>query len=253
MARTPKNKDAAALTEEALVTETLVAETPANANPPEEPVAKINWRERIKPEFIVVNRDRKDRLEKSFGKPIDEIPTDQIGDEHKLILLGGFKEVAQEKGYSRVDYFFVSDRDDYVTIKCTIDWNDGVTTSGCGNANIGNVESFWRNLLVTCAENRAFVRCVRNYLGIHIAGKDEVDEEAHKKAPPKALGISPLELLVTKLQEKGRTFEQFREWYSKINEGAAKWNNYGDIPSGELYEILSRLKSAGVKKEETVV
>lgn len=213
----------------------------ASATPPSETI--VNWRERIKPEYLVVNKEHKDRLEKAFGKPLNEIPLEKIGDESKLILLGGIKDIAQQKGYRAIDYHIITDTPDYVTIKCTILWKDGVSTAGCANANPQNSDSFWHNLLVTCAENRAFVRCVRNHLGIHITGKDETSEESRAaSARPKSASIDPIDLLRVKVEQKGKTFDQFREWYSKYSEGATKWQSYADIPVGEIYKALVQMK-----------
>lgn len=209
----------------------------------------IDWRSRIKPEFIVLNREKKDRLEKITGKPFGEIDPQTVPDDYKLILLGGFRSVAEEKGFESAVADIITDTREYVTVKYTIKWSDGVTSTGFGNSHLGNTDSFMSNFLVTSAENRAFVRCVRNYLKIPIMGKDEIDPEASEKPQPQKAfaGISPINILKSKLDEKGRTFEQFQLWYAGINPAANTWMSYSDIPVSEVHTILAKLKVAPAK------
>ena len=51
-----------------------------------------------------------------------------------------------------------------------------VTFSDVANATIENTSSFAKKFLETIACNRAFVRCVRNFLNVHIVGDDEIDK-----------------------------------------------------------------------------
>ena len=51
-----------------------------------------------------------------------------------------------------------------------------VTFSDVANAAIENTSSFIKKFLETIACNRAFVRCVRNFLNVHIVGDDEIDK-----------------------------------------------------------------------------
>ena len=52
--------------------------------------------------------------------------------------------------------------------------------SDTANATLDNTDSFCAKFLETIACNRAFVRCVRNYLGVHIVGADEIDKSENK-------------------------------------------------------------------------
>src|SRR6056300_486813 len=46
------------------------------------------------------------------------------------------------------------------------------------NATLDNTSSFATKFLETIACNRAFVRCVRNFLNVHIVGDDEIDKSS---------------------------------------------------------------------------
>ena len=208
------------------------------------PVQEKNWKSRVKPEYFVVNKQRKDKIEKQFGKPLGEISIESIDDSDKLILLAGFKEVALERSYDSCIFEVISDSIEYVTVKCTIKWSSGPTTSALGNAHPRNVEGFMQDFLVAAAENRAFVRCVRNFLQIHVLGKDEISPvDISKGQPNKMSAVNPVAILQNKLEEKGKSFDQFKLWYSSFNPESTKWISYSDIPTGEIHDILFRLKS----------
>ena len=98
------------------------------------------------------------------------------------------------------------------------------------------------------------MRCVRNYLNIHIVGADEIDKSqgqavtADAVAPP----ITPLGILEKMLREKYATdsFEDFkgllrdlwkREKYR--NESAKSWNSFQDIDGAEARKLLSVLNN----------
>ena len=51
-----------------------------------------------------------------------------------------------------------------------------VTFQDMANATLNNTSNFATKFLETIACNRAFVRCVRNFLNVHIVGDDEIDK-----------------------------------------------------------------------------
>ena len=132
----------------------------------------IDWRKMVKHEFLVANRDR-----------TSESDVSKLEDNQLLILLGGIKELAQIRGYSNVQYSVQTPSSDYVVATCSITWTPNyetegreVTFSAIGDASPDNTKSFARFFLGPIAENRAFVRCVRNFLKINIVGQDEMGE-----------------------------------------------------------------------------
>jgi hypothetical protein len=224
----------------------------------------INWRAMIKPEFLYINREYFERFEKPIPSSIEGLTDKQL-----LIMIGGLKELAKLRGFKKVNYDVDFVKDGYVSAKCTILWNGNYETSfedieyqDVGNASIENTDSFCHKFLETMACNRAFVRCVRNFLNIHIVGFDEIDKSekssiAMDASAPNDIDsgdlsvIKPSALLKNAAELKGlASFEDFKKylrslWVSETykNEDASKWNDFGDIPARECRKILVHLES----------
>lgn len=142
----------------------------------------VNWRAMIKPEFLYPNRDWFDARKLEMPSSIEGLDDKQL-----LIMLGGIKELAKLRGFYSVEYDVCNVREDYVTAKCTIQWMDNYESNGelityqdFANATASNTDDFCLKFLETIACNRAFVRCVRNYLNIHIVGADEIDKSKNR-------------------------------------------------------------------------
>ena len=214
----------------------------------------VNWRAMIKEEFLYPNKGWFD----SRNQPVPTSP-EGLEDKQLLIMLGGIKELAKMRGYSTVAFDVVHSSDDYVTAKCMINWNknyetqDEVVYEDYENATLANTDNFCAKFLETIACNRAFVRCVRNYLNIHIVGADEIDKsqgvgqavESEAVAP-----ITPVGLLQKTLRDKHQvdSFEGCKEllrdlWKDETyrNESAKKWVSFGDIPAKEARKLISVL------------
>ena len=210
----------------------------------------IDWRKMVKPEHLVPNKDR-----------TSETDVTKLKDYQLIILLGGIKELAQIRGYTDVKYDVVSPSSDYVVATCTISWKPNYETEGevvvfsaIGDASPHNTNSFARNFLGPIAENRAFVRCVRNFLKINIVGKEEL---GGADAPPTATNTSsttsdtsmdPRSMLQSVMNEKGITFEKIKQ---KLNsedfEGAESLESLGDIPKLKAFELIERIKKVKSK------
>lgn len=144
----------------------------------------VNWRAMIKPEFLYPNKDWFDIRKQQVPSSIEGLEDKQL-----LIMLGGIKELAKLRGFHSVSYDISNPHENYVTAKCTIEWignfesgNDLVTYQDVANATASNTDDFCLKFLETIACNRAFVRCVRNFLNIHIVGADEIDKSKNKVA-----------------------------------------------------------------------
>ena len=124
----------------------------------------IDWRKMVKEEHLVPNKDR-----------TSETDVTKLKDYQLIILLGGIKELAQIRGFTNVSYTVTSPSPDYVVATCHISWipnfeteDREVTFSAIGDASPNNTKSFAKFFLGPIAENRAFVRCVRNFLKINM-------------------------------------------------------------------------------------
>ena len=202
----------------------------------------IDWRKMVKPEHLVPNKDR-----------TSETDVTKLKDYQLIILLGGIKELAQIRGFTDVKYEIVSPHHEYVAATCSISWipnyeTEGreVTFSAIGDASPRNTNSFASNFLGPIAENRAFVRCVRNFLKINIVGKEEL---GGADAPPTATNTSmatsdtsmdPRSMLQAVMNEKGVSFEKLK---AKLDsEGFDTVESLSDIPKLKTFELIERLK-----------
>ena len=202
----------------------------------------IDWRKMVKPEHLVPNKDR-----------TSETDVTKLKDYQLIILLGGIKELAQIRGFTDVKYEVVSPHHEYVAATCSISWipnyeTEGreVTFSAIGDASPRNTNSFASNFLGPIAENRAFVRCVRNFLKINIVGKEEL---GGADAPPTVTNTSmatsdtsmdPRSMLQAVMNEKGVSFEKLK---AKLDsEGFDAVESLSDIPKLKTFELIERLK-----------
>ena len=224
----------------------------------------VNWRAMIKEEFLYPNKDW-------FASRKKDIPTsvEGLSDKQLLIMLGGIKELAKMRGYSTVAFDVTQPSDGYVTAKCTINWDknyetqDEVAYQDYANATLANTDNFCAKFLETIACNRAFVRCVRNYLNIHIVGADEIDKskgannsntvEYDASSDSAMLPLTPAGTLQKALDEDNgvKSFDDFNSllrtfWKEEIykNEEAANWKSYDDIPAKECRKLIAICKKS---------
>jgi hypothetical protein len=197
----------------------------------------VDWRKMVKEEFLVPNKQR-----------TKETDVSKLEDYQLIVLLGGIKELAQIRGYTNVRYDVVSPSPDYVAATCSIDWipnyeteDRPVTFSAIGDASPNNTESFARFYLGPIAENRAFVRCVRNFLKINVVAQEELgstkmfQDDSPKQTDPKAL-------LENVMKDKGVSFEQVRtKLIQEKFSGAEAFESVCDIPKGKIFELIQRI------------
>lgn len=212
----------------------------------------IDWRKMVKPEHLVPNKDR-----------TSETDVTKLKDYQLIILLGGIKELAQIRGFTDVKYEVTSPHPEYVAATCSITWipnyeteDREVTFSAIGDASPNNTNSFASNFLGPIAENRAFVRCVRNFLKINIVGKEELGgsdapSTTNTSETSSDSSIDPRNMLLSVMNEKGVTFEKIKEKLVKEDYSNAKTlSSLTDIPKLKVFELIERLKKAKVKNSK---
>jgi hypothetical protein len=219
----------------------------------------IDWRAMIKPEFLYPNKGWFDIRNQSVPNSMDG-----LNDKQLLIMLGGIKELAKLRGFTDVAYQVSHIKEDYVVAKCQITWignyetNDrSVLFEDVANATANNTDDFCIKFLETIACNRAFVRCVRNFLNIHIVGADEIDRSKnnlYSSESPENVDdltvLKPSGLLEKIVSEKGmKSFDDFvvwlrDQWTSNLyrNEDVKNWVQYKDIPAKECRKLIVLLK-----------
>lgn len=212
----------------------------------------VNWRSMIKPEFLYPNKDWFDLRKQTVPSSAEGLTDKQL-----LIMLGGIKELAKLRGFTKVKYSLDYPRDNYVVAKCSIEWMpnyenaESVIYEDVANATSDNTDLFCLKFLETIACNRAFVRCVRNFLNIHIVGADEIDKSKNRVRDVTELMISnavpitaqgALEKAVNELLHV-QTLEDFKAFLREI------WKKAGTSEKQELSELLSDAKEWNVFKD----
>jgi len=201
----------------------------------------INWRKMVKLEYLVPNRQR-----------TQETDVSKLEDKDLLILLGGIKELAQIRGYSKVEYKVVAASETYFATSCRITWIPNYETEekeivfeALADATTSNTKSFARFFLAAIAENRAFVRCVRNFLKINIVSQEElgdaklIDDSISNQENP----TSPQILLEKVMKDKNISFDSLKERLIKEKfEGSENLNSLQDISKSKIFELIDRIK-----------
>jgi hypothetical protein len=208
----------------------------------------IDWRKMVRPEFLVPNRQN------FAGRELPKT-IEGLEDKDLLILLAGIKEVARLRGYTEVKYSVASPSSDYVVATCSITWIPNfetedrvVTFSGVGDAGLVNTNGFGRLYLGPIAENRAFVRAVRNFLGINVLGNDELapQQPANEDAAPNG-PASPVALLEQLMDAKKVSFEEIKaKLVAEKVEGAEDLKSVHDIKKVAVFSLIERLKKKKV-------
>ena len=219
------------------------------SNPPVDYVfnedGSVNWRKMVRTEFLVANKQRTQQTDVS-----------QLEDRDLLILLGGIKELAQIRGFTDGCYTVHTASQEYFSTTCTIEWipnyetdNKVVSFSALADAHQDNTYSFASNFLAATAENRAFVRCVRNFLKINIVGQEEmgggkqVFSQTTAKASAPKTDSDPTSLLQKVMDSKGVSFDMVKtRLLAEDFPKAASFESTKDIPKTKTFELIARLK-----------
>ncbi len=211
----------------------------------------VNWRAMIKEEHLFPNKGW-------FESRKQEVPSSAEGlaDHQLLIKLSGIKELAKLRGFNHISYRVEKCEQNHVAVNCSISFIPNYETdSTCvsyedmANATLENTSSFATKFLETIACNRAFVRCVRNFLNVHIVGDDEIDKSNGKpmQAVAPSAGLTPSSILenqaLTKLD--CGSFDDFKQilrnwWQEKKynNQEVGKWSSFEDVPAKEARVLL---------------
>jgi hypothetical protein len=100
------------------------------------------------------------------------------------------------------------------------------------------------------AENRAFVRAVRNFLRINILGSDELGDTKNQtvvhteSGTENAIAAShPANVLKEAMSKANISFDKIKETMVKEGvENAETWNGISDIPHKMIFSLIQRIK-----------
>ena len=204
----------------------------------------IDWRKMLSDKWLYPNP----------SKNLSTQDVSKLKDTDLCILLGGIKELAQIRGYTNIKYDVTCPSSDYVIANCTITWvpnfeteDKEVSFSSLGDASPNNTDNFARQYLAPIAENRAFVRCVRNFLRINIVAQDELaksfkDGNFQVSTPQQADVASPTALLEKLMKEKGVDFQRVKNRLVRQKyKDADKIESIKEIPALKIFELIEDL------------
>ncbi len=236
----------------------------------------INWRAMINPAHLVFNKQYEKTIVKKYGDvpfaslKVSDVGVDNVSDRDVLILLPGIKELAKLRGYTKVIPHVDLALDNRCVVTTQITWIGNFETNGetvefgdVGSASIINTSDFGKMFLEPIAANRAFVRAVRNFLGVHIVGQDEVKLDGPATNQPQTAEaehseqVSGTLSIVETLQNAASAhslsdFEKFRARIIEkhkpiITSDPETWSSWSDIPVKDVYRLLDKMKSSGKK------
>ena len=207
----------------------------------------INWRKMVDPQYLAVNKQRTSK---------EDIT--EVKDEDLLILLAGLKKLLRIRGFKAREFRPVVASERYVSTVCRITFIANYETEGqeviyeaMADASDYNTFDFAKNYLSAIAENRAFARCIRSFLGIDITAEEEVGP---KKIEPEEEGVvgqhRMIDMFASRLEKEGMSFEKFKKGYIKKyyknDDAEAKyktesnpesWETIATIPHADLYTL----------------
>jgi len=212
----------------------------------------VNWRKMIDTKYLVPNLSKF-----PSGTENKNLNVQELEDSKLLILLGGIKDLANIRGYSKVKYKVFNCTQNHVDVSCKITWTPNFETSdrevefeSLADAHLDNTKSFAKDFLMAIAENRAFVRSVRNFLRINILGSDELGDSKNQTVVHTESGTEtqisashPSNVLKDVMSKAGISFETIKETLIKQGvEEASGWSSISEIPHKTIFSLIQRIK-----------
>ncbi len=259
------------------------------------PDGKIDWKRHINPEHIVFNAHSPNvaaEIERVYGKPAAELSYaevissgKEVDDRHILVLLAGYAEVAELRGYlssvpistngwrslrksNPTDRNGARDVEDSgVSVLWQIDWlpNEeepaGKTSGGAADATYENTGDW--GYLTAMAENRSFARAVKRGLGIRILGFDEIAKKDMVVGAAVSMGVSdgpgnapgvgsPAWTLMRSAEDANISLAVVKKlatdkYRERIKGDPAAWEKWADVETDDCATLVGLIK-AGSKK-----
>lgn len=217
-------------------------------------VGRVNWRAMVKEEYLYPNKDWFESRDQEVPESIEGLEDNQL-----LIKLGGIRDLALLRGFNSVDLEVENVKEGHVRAICRINFIENYESeetlfTGVANATWDNVNGFCEKFLESIAENRAYIRCVRNFLNIPIVGADEIDGSPNKKVdkdePGRPANTGPQASLKKKAEKNGYpSFEEFKDFLrEKWKSGEFKdkntksWSDFSDIPAKQARVLLNLIQ-----------
>ena len=204
----------------------------------------INWRKMVKHEYLVPNKQKTTETDVSLLK-----------DNELIIRLIGLKHLAALRGYKSVTYTVKTATPSYVCVACKITWEANYETGfkeiefeSIADASLENTNDFARFYLAATAENRAFARCIRNFLKIDIVSDEEMASkqvEAQDTSSNSESSSDPLVMLEKILKDKNMNVDDVKKLLKEKgmeDKKLDKIKELSDVPKLQIFNLLSYLK-----------
>ena len=168
----------------------------------------------------------------------------------------GLKDLAQIRGYTKVSYNVFSAAEHYVCVSCTINWLPNFETEGrevsfqsLASTSLNNTKDFGKLYLAEMAENRAFCRCIRNFLRVNIVSAEELSNNPSGNpfsngGATASSSNEPSQILADAMKQKGVSFDSVKK--KLIAEGypdAEELDSVNNIDKTKIFELISRIKN----------
>lgn len=183
----------------------------------------VDWKSLIPKQFLFPNTEKFKSLGKEIPSSIDGLDESMI-----LIKLSGIKWLARVRGYTRVDFDY-SSSGAASTAKCRIHWipnfenPQGAVYEEVASCDSRNADDFSLKFSESIASNRAFVRCVRNFLNVNIVGEEEIfNKESsqikniEESSKPSQMSIDPQSIFIKICKEKNMSFDDILKFSESI-------------------------------------
>lgn len=184
----------------------------------------FDWKSLIPKKYFYINPNLPPgvikMIETKHGCSINEINLEEandIDDSHLILTMRGIKYVARLHGFSEVTYRYPVVQPNFVVATCRITFlanpasgNRVVTFEDSASATRENTNDMGYRYIVETATNRAFCRCVRNFLGINVVTNIELmnDAEASTSLEVEDEQYSgPYQILFNKMESYRISFE----------------------------------------------
>lgn len=217
----------------------------------------VDWRAMIRPEHLVIQKEKKEKVEQQYGKKVEELDLSTIEDKYILLLLSGIKEILRIRGFKHVQQHVDFVNHEKAVVTCSIQFTGNYETnyndvifSDVASATLQNTNGFGQHFLESIAANRAFVRAVRNFLGINIVGQDEIggkqQQSVEEDSNQSGVEISVYSILDKKITEKGFDFAKVRDnciknYRNDFTSNPEEWIKIEDIPQNDVFTLLGKL------------
>jgi len=211
----------------------------------------VDWRALISKRYLILSQNAFAKI----GIDIDALSQEEAdklketADPKQIFIsLGGFRELAEKRGISEVRYDMIFRDSDLAVYRCTIHFEpneenpNGVIYCGVGGASPLNTEPNFVKYLDSIAENRAFIRAVRNYFRIESLGQEEVEPE--QKVEVSKINPLPAGKLQEVMEKYNMSFEDLKVFGEASQYEWKDWKHVGEIPGPVAFSLIGAISAA---------